>query len=224
MFRGFGSGIGMRPRTKVILWLVALGVVAMLVIFSHEPSVSGEPDTCRAKGIDPQEMKEGTCQYGKTTEVVVNVGDAVKLQTLEARLEGTRMGTTLTGPEGTKPASATKEFVTFDLAITNRTAQPQSVGQNQLVLLARRYYGEDVEVERGYEPRSLLGARPIAPGETVHGTVTFQVPPGETKQLSEKVGDIDIANFGPGSAEYEPEEVFDQPEIGVMRTYEIAGK
>jgi hypothetical protein len=33
-----------------------------------------------------------------------------------------------------------------------------------------------------------------------------------------KEGNLDIDNFGPDS-EYDPEEVFDQPEVGVMRTY-----
>jgi hypothetical protein len=40
----------MRTRTKVILWLLALGVVLMLVIFSEEPSFPKRPDTCSAKG------------------------------------------------------------------------------------------------------------------------------------------------------------------------------
>jgi hypothetical protein len=34
-----------------------------------------------------------------------------------------------------------------------------------------------------------------------------------------KVGNLDIDNFGAGEGDYEPEAVFNQPELGVMRTY-----
>lgn len=217
MFRGIGSGIGMRPRTKVILWVGAIAFVGMLYVFSRE--LSGPPkDNCPSKGIDPQQMKEGTCQDGGTKTVVVDVGDLLELETLDARLEGRREATTMSGPEGTKPAGKGNEFVTFDIAVTNRTDKPQSIGESQLALAGG--WGEDTGVERGYEPRSFLSrATPIAPGETAHGTVTFQMRTAAVEDLA-KEGNLDIDNFGAGDSDYDPEEVFGQPELGVMRTYE----
>jgi hypothetical protein len=220
MFRGIGSGIGMRPRTKAILWAGAIAVVAMLYVFSREPSGNRPYDDCPSKGIDPQEMKEGTCQVGGTKTVVVNRGDLLELETLDARLEGMRAGTTMSGPEGTKPAGHGKEFVTFDIEITNRTDKPQSVGESQLALAGG--VGEDTGVEAGYEPHSFLSRpTPIAPGETADGTVTFKMGVKGVEFLHQE-GNLDIDNFGAGPADgdYAPEEVFTQPELGVMRTYD----
>jgi hypothetical protein len=217
MFRGMGSGIGMRLRTKVILWAAALAVIGMLYVFSREPSRPGTFDNCAAKGIDPEQMVEGYCLVGKTTMVVVDKGHLLKLETLDARLEGMREGTTMSGPEGTKLAKNGHEFVTFDLAITNHTDSPQSVGESQLAIPDT--WGEDAGVERGYEPHSFLNRpTPIAPGEKAHGTVTFQMSKAAVEDLA-KEGNLDIDNFGPGNSEYDPEEVFNQPELGVLRTY-----
>ncbi|HWH20893.1 MAG TPA: hypothetical protein VN671_10195 [Solirubrobacterales bacterium] len=208
----------MSLRTKAILWAAALAVVGMLYVFSREPSDHRPVDECPAKGIDPQEMNEGTCQDGGTKTVVVDKGHLLEMETLDARLDGMREATTMSGPEGTKPAKSGREFVTFDLAITNRTGDPQSVGESQLALGGG--WGEDTAVERGYEPRSFLNRpTPIAPGETADGTVTFQLGKAGVEMLH-KEGNLDIDNFGTGDGEYAPEEVFDQPELGVMRTYE----
>ncbi len=111
---------------------------------------------------------------GRMTTVVVDKGHLLELETLDARLEGMREGTTM---------------------------------------------GEDTAVEQGYEPHSFLSRpTPIAPGETAHGTVTFQMSTAAVEDLA-KEGNLDIDNFGPGNGAYDPEEVFTQPELGVMRTY-----
>jgi hypothetical protein len=123
----------------------------------------------------------------------------------------------MAGPEGTKLAKDGHKFVTFDLAITNRTDSPQSVGESQLAIPGA--WGEDTAVERGYEPHSFLSrSTPIAPGETALGTLTFQMSTAAVENLA-KEGNLDIDNFGPGDSDYAPEEVFTQPELGVMRTY-----
>lgn len=217
MFRGWGSGIGMRTRTKVVLWAAVIAVVGMLYVFSREPSSPDTFDNCAAKGIDPEQMVEGYCRVGNTTIVVVDKGHLLKIETLDARLEGIREGTTMSGPKGTKSAGEGKAFVTFDLALTNDTNSAQSVGGSQLAVVPD--WGEDVAVEEGYEPRSFLSrSTPIAPGETARGTVTFKMGTGGIEDLA-KDGDLYIDNFGAGDGDYEPEEVFDQPEVGVLRTY-----
>ncbi len=130
-------------------------------------------------------MVEGYCLVGHTTTVVVDRGHLLKLETLDARLDGMREGTTMSGPEGTKHAADGHEFVTFDLEITNHTDTPQSVGESQLAIADS--WGEDTGVERGYEPHSFLSRpTPIAPGETARGTVTFQMSTAAVEDLAKE--------------------------------------
>ncbi len=209
--------MGMPLKTKAILAVAALAFIAMLVIFSEEPSLPDARGTCSSMGIDPQAMKEGTCYVGNSKTVVVDRGHRLKLETLDARLLGIRQGTTLSGPGGTRGAKGV--FLTFDLAITNRTDAPVRVGPNQFALLIQGTYGEDVEAEREYEPHSFLAQRkPLPPGGTVRGTVVFQVPQNAPTVMREH-GNLDLANFGPGGSDYEPEAVLDGAEVGVIRTY-----
>ncbi len=169
------------------------------------------------EGIDPTQMKEGTCFDGETTAVVVDRGDTLNLQTLAARLEGTRERASLSGPAGTEAAQG--RFFTFDLAITNMADYSVTLVKDQLTLLLGKPYGEDIEVEKRFEPHSLLvQKRLILPGETVHGTVTFEVPTEEVGRVAE-TGNLEIANFGVRGDAYEPEAIFNDSEMGVMRTY-----
>jgi hypothetical protein len=209
----------MSRKTKLILGAIALAVVGMLFVFSREPGGPDTRETCTAAGIDPETMAEGTCYVGETKQVVVDLGHPLKLESLDARLLGARVTQRLTGPGGTKRAKG--RFVTFDLALTNRTDAPVVFGENQAVLLVRRYNGEDVEAEEGFAPDSLYSqGRSIEPGETVHGSLTFQVPPGEAK-LVDREGNLDFGNFGSGGGggDFEPEALFQEPEVGVIRTY-----
>jgi hypothetical protein len=169
MFRGIGSGIGMRPRNKAILWAAAFAVVGMLYVFSREPNRPDTFDNCPAKGIDPEQMVEGVCLVGTTTTVVVDKGHLLELETLDARLEGMRDGTAMSGPEGTKLAGDGKEFVTFDLEITNHTNTPQSVGESQLAIpgtgarTPRSSGATNPTPSSTARPRSPPAKRPTAP-------------------------------------------------------------
>jgi hypothetical protein len=207
----------MPRKTKAILGLIALAVLVTLVIFGHEPSGPDTRDTCAAKGIDPAVRKEGTCYVGKTKTVVVDPAHTLELATLDARLAGVRESAALRGPQGIKLARGT--FVTYDLAITNRTGSPAAVGQNQVVLRLGQVHGEDVEAEEGYEPDSFLAqGKEISPGATMKGSVTFDVPAAQLQEIGTN-GNLDIADFGPGQRDYEPERMFDEAEVGVIRTY-----
>ena len=212
MFRGIGSGIGMRLRTKVILWAAALAVIGMLYVFSEEPSRT-PVDECRAKGIDPEEKKVGTCEDEGTEDVVVNPSELLELETLDARLESTRE----------RPAAAPagshgkRELVTFDLAVTNRTGGSVAFGPSQFLLLEQHVYGPDVEAERRSGNSLQARSSPVGPGETVDGTVIFDVPPSAARELH-VVGDFEIGNFGSGGAKFEPRVLFGASELGVIRT------
>jgi len=168
-------------KTKLILGTLGLAVLVMLVIFGHEPSSSAPRDSCRARGIDSEQLKEGACYYGDSKNVVVDWDHTVHLETLDAKLLGMRETSALSGPRGTKAAGGT--FVTFDLEIRNRTAESQTVGENQ-----------------------------------AEGTVTFEVATGASEVIARE-GNLDIGNFGVGGGDYEPEQLFSEPEIGVIRAY-----
>lgn len=212
MFRGIGSGIGMSLRNKVILCVAALAVVGMLYVFSEEPSRT-LVDECRAKGIDPEEKKVGSCQNDGTENVVVNPSELLELETLDAQLEGIHER-----PAPVPAGSHSKrELVTFDLAVTNRTDAPVAFGQSQFLLEVRRVYGPDVEVEDHSGDALQARSHPVGPDETVNGTVAFDVPPGEARRLHVN-GNFDVGNFGPGTGNFEPEALFGASEIGVIRT------
>jgi hypothetical protein len=212
MFRGIGSGIGMRLGTKVVLCAAALAVVGTLYVFSREPS--GPPvDECSAKGIDPEEKKVGTCKDDGTENVVVNPSEELELATLDARLERIREHPA-PAPKG---SHRRRELVTFDLAVTNRTDAPETFGQSQFLLAVRRVYGPDIEAESRSGDSLQTRSNPVGPGETVAGTVAFDLPPGDARHLH-VVGDFDIGNFGTGSADFEPEALFGASELGIIRT------
>jgi hypothetical protein len=169
VFRGIGSGIGMRPRNKAILWAVAFAVVGILYVFSREPSRPDTFDNCPAKGIDPEQMVEGYCLVGHTTTVVVDKGHLLQLETLDARLEGMRERTTMSGPDGTKLSAGEHEFVTFDLTVTNTPT-----GRNRSANLSSPYLVPGARTPRSSEatnptpsstaqPRSPPAKRPTAP-------------------------------------------------------------
>ncbi|HEY5332649.1 MAG TPA: hypothetical protein VIJ21_03815 [Solirubrobacterales bacterium] len=213
--------MGMPLKNKLILAAIALAVIGMLYVFSREPEPFSPSarDTCPEKGIDPASMVEGTCYDGYTKDVVVDRHHPLRIRTLEARLERIRITTTLTGPQGTKQAK--RHFVTFDLAVTNRTDEPHSLEADQIALLLQSLYGQDIEAQApGYEPHSFQAQKAtIPPHGTVHGSVVFDLP--EAKQLEEiaQHGNLDIGNFGSIDGGFEPEKLFEQGELGVIRTY-----
>ncbi len=202
------------PRLFAFLFAVAvLAVVAEHFASGTYPSRS----ECRAKEIDTGAHKQGTCTEGSTTIVVVNRHSTLKLESLEARLLGTRVRRTIKGPDGSKAAKG--EFVTFDLAITNRTDSPAGIYAGQFMLLLEKPHGEDVEVDERYEPRSFLGqGGKIPPHATEDGTVTFTVSPTGAAAL-DKDGNLDTLNLGRSISALEPEAFFSAQEYGVIRTY-----
>jgi hypothetical protein len=48
--------------------------------------------------------------------------------------------------------------------------------------------------------------------------VTFDIPKGAVKVMNEE-GNLDIGNFAAGDGDYQPERVFSESELGVIRTY-----
>jgi hypothetical protein len=201
--------------------MFVIAVAVLVVVAEHFASGSYPPQTsnCGARGITTDLRRQGSCEYGNSKLVVVDEATVLKLASLEAKLEGIRERKTINGPTG--PKNANGEFLTFDLALTNRTDEPAEYAAGQAVLvLGQPVYGEDVEIDERYEPRSFLAhGRAIPPGGTESGTVTFAVPASGAAALGRE-GNLDLENFGTNSDPLDPEVIFSAFEHGVIRTYQ----
>lgn len=178
---------------------------------------SSSSSDCDEKEINTGARKEGTCVEGDTKVVVVNLHSPLKMETLQAKLLGVEEHKTISG-QYSEPDTANGIFVTFKLKITNLSHAPQELEEEQTILLVNEsIYTQDFEVQNGIEQNSFLwqGAE-IQPNGSVEGTVTFDVPKKIAKKITEE-GNLDFLNFG--VEYYEPEEFFEQEEVGTIRTY-----
>jgi hypothetical protein len=201
------------PRLFITLMVVAvLAVIAEHFVEGSYPSFGD----CGSKEIDRGARKEGTCTEGNSTLVVVDRHSVLKLQSLRARLLGIQKRKTIKGPTGSKTTKGV--FLTFEVAVTNRTDAPATVAGGQFVLLLSEIHSEAAEVEH-YERRSFLGReREIPPQGTVEGTVTFAVGTAQVRALR-KAGNLDVVNLGSSVPPYDPEALYREREYGVIRTY-----
>jgi Domain of unknown function (DUF4352) len=178
---------------------------------------SDSSSECEEKEINSGSRQEGTCIEGDTKVVVSNLHSPLKLKTLEAKLLGIEERKTIHGEYG-ESDTANGIFVTFNLKITNLSHAPQELEEEQTVLFVNEsIYTQDFEVQNGIEQDSFLwqGAE-IQPSSSVEGTVTFDIPKKIAKKITEE-GNLDFLNFG--AEYYEPEEFYEQEEVGTIRTY-----
>lgn len=211
-----------KPRLKPgVTWTRLVGfvvvVLALAVFAEHFVEGTYPPTDCEKRGIDAVSLREGTCFEGNAQLHVVNRHSVLKMGTLDAKLLNIRERKTIRGPAGEKAAKG--KFVTFELAITNRTDVPAAVEAGQFVLWVGGLHGESVEVDERYEPRSFLSLREkIAPDATEIGTVTFATSTKGAESVAES-GNLDLVNFGSSVPAFEPEKLLHEDEYGVIRTY-----
>jgi hypothetical protein len=178
---------------------------------------SDSSSECDEKEINSGSRKEGSCIEGDTKVVVSNLHSPLKLKTLEAKLLGIEERKTIHGEYG-ESDTANGIFVTFRLKVANLSHTPQELEEEQTVLFVNEsIYTQDFEVQNGIEQDSFLwqGAE-IQPSSGVEGTVTFDIPEKIAKKIT-KEGNLNFLNFG--TEYYEPEEFFEQEEVGTIRTY-----
>jgi hypothetical protein len=201
--------------TRLVVFLVVLTVFA--VVAEHFVAGSYPTSDCGAKGINTKAHKEGSCTEGNTKLVVVDRGSVLKLGTLEARLLGNRERKTIAGPSGSKTSKG--KFVTFELAVTNRTDAPAEVTAGQFMLYVGELHRESVELENDYERHSFLAQEEeIPPHGSERGTVTFATSTKGAASLRTS-GNLDVVNLGTSVPALEPEALFSESEYGVIRTY-----
>lgn len=171
---------------------------------------------CEAKEINGGSRKEGTCIEDGIRWTVVNLKSPLKLETLEAKLLDIRNQKSISGLGET--ATANGIYVTFEIEVTNLARAPQELEEAQTILFVNEsIYTQDFDVQNGFEQQSFgWQATPIQPQGSMVGTVTFDVPEKVAKSIT-KEGNLDFLNFG--AEWYEPEEFFEQEEIGSIRTY-----
>lgn|GEM_PF-6389567 len=182
-----------------------------------EASDGGEESgSCDEKGINSGERNEGTCEENGIKWVVANMHTPVKLKTLEASLQDLSERKSIGGEF--ESSSANGIYVTFTLKVTNLSHAPEEFEEEQAVLFVdESVYTQDFDVQNGPEEKSFLWqGEEIQPRGSIEGTVTFDVPKVVAKKITTE-GNLDIANFG--AEYYEPEEFFEQEEIGSIRTY-----
>jgi Domain of unknown function (DUF4352) len=177
--------------------------------------VSEEVTECEKMGISSPPREEGTCDADGIRWVVVNRDGLLKLPTLEAEMLDLRETRTITDESGGS-ATAKGTYVIVELSITNHTDAPERFEDSQIVLLAGGPYTADAKVQSTVERKSFLGQdTPIQPGDSQVGTVVFDLPSSAFKALdTEGEGNLNIVNFGSRG------EIFEQGEIGVIRTYQ----
>jgi hypothetical protein len=171
---------------------------------------------CAEMGIGVPPFKSGKCVEDGTTSVVAGMHETLVLKSLKAKVTGTKERHTIHGEFG-EEEDASGIYVTFDVDLTNLEHRPLSLEENQAVLvLDENEYRQDFEVQNGKETKSFIWQGNVAPQETMHGSITFDVPSAILKKDLSADGNLDFVNLG--SEVYEGE-FFEQPEIGYIQLY-----
>jgi hypothetical protein len=159
------------------------------------------PRDCNALGINPSGMREGTCTHSGTTYVIVDENHALRLRTLTAKLDSTRVAASL--PGAVHSATPGGAFVIATLTITNRLALPQVFDQSGTqqagLILDAGVFKEARSAEGGPDPSSCLNRKrsPIQPGKSETCEVVFDVPATSAASLGKHgTGDLYVVDFG----------------------------
>jgi hypothetical protein len=162
-------------------------------------TASSSGTDCNTLGINPTQMREGTCTHAGITYVIVDGDHSLKLRTLTAKLSGVRTATSLTGSE---PATSQGRFVIVSITITNRTQLAQTFDksgtQQAGLILDGTVYKEDAGVETHSDPKSCLSAAvSLASGQTQSCQVDFDVPTASAGDLGKHGrADLYLVDFG----------------------------
>lgn len=159
---------------------------------------SGVED-CVAAGIDPAQMREGTCTHGGITWVIVNETHPLKLKTLSATLTGIGTDKVLASAGGT--ANANGKFVVASVRITNKLETAQvfdAAGSQQAELrLAGGNFKEAGSAEHADANSCLKRAAHLRSGASETCDVIFDVPDSAIADLGKHgSGDLYLVDFG----------------------------
>jgi len=161
-------------------------------------TTSASATDCNRLGINPTQMREGTCTHAGITYVIVDENHTLKLHTLTARLNGVHTAPSIIGA----PASTQERFVVASITLTNRLELAQSfdkTGTQQAgLILDGTLYKEDTGVESRTDTKSCRGGTAsIAQGKSAVCEVVFKVPAASARDLSKHGrGDLYLVDFG----------------------------
>lgn len=176
---------------------------------------------CDDKGINREGLKTGTCYEGGYRLTVVNKDDLLKLEELNAKLNGWTTASNLASGGGGGSARAAGIFVIFDLTITNKLNGPVAFDetQDQVILgIGERNFTENFDAQNGPLEDSCLWKEPseIQPGLSKTCKVVFDVPPKAAELMTERSdkggGNLVLFNFSDQDTE-------DRNRYGAFRLY-----
>jgi hypothetical protein len=182
---------------------------------STPTSTAASSTDCNTLGINPTEMREGTCTHAGITYTIVDENHTLKLHTLWAKLNQIHSTGVWQG------RSAQGKFVVASLAITNRLELPQTFDargtQQAGLILEGTVYKEDGTAEQAAGSAGCVskGMR-IPPGKSVICDVIFDVPASSAADIGKHgSGDLYIVDFGSDLAGSIPPQA-----VGQIRLYQ----
>lgn len=202
----------------------ACGVVTQQLVFDAEADAERranareearqrqlEAQSCDAKGINAQKLREGPCtDEGGTKVKVVNRDTTLSLPELTVSYGGYTTAETLSSSVGTERADGV--YVTIRLTITNKLPDPVAFDPEQVALyLADKTFTPDFDADNMPGDSFVWESDEIQPGNSRTGTVTFDVAPAAARAMDTS-GNIGVAQFSDAGQDA-------KRRIGLIRTY-----
>lgn len=200
-------------KTIVLLVLAALAlpacgssgtktVVQTVTAPATAPSAQTEPEAesaaeeeidCDALGINVETGNTGRCESDGLQFNVVNRAEEARLKSIAAKVDGVDSSATTGGEFGSSTAKGV--YVLIALTVRNEASRPHAFSTSlptQIVL------GIDGKT---YEPDSSASFETfpyekINPGNSVSGSIAFDVPPAAVRKIGERGSQVAVTNFG----------------------------
>jgi Domain of unknown function (DUF4352) len=184
---------------------------------SSETTVSKDP--CEPKGINAEQGNTGTCARNGVTYTVVNKGETLELEELDAKLLSFKTLKRFEGV-GKNKATAKGTFVAVNLQVKNKTDKDQSFGgpgfEQTMLANGKKQYPEDAAAN-SVSKNSFVVKGKIPAGEVRTGEVFFDTSDEFAKNLVKDKTSLFIVNFS------DADRIDDTKRLGVIRLYREAG-
>jgi hypothetical protein len=180
-----------------------------------ETTGSDDPESCQAKGINPEQLRTGTCTDAGVEYTVANRDGTVTLPDIKARLDGYRIADSVSSEfDSAQPQSGT--FVIADLAVTNRGTQPGTLTVTDMARLriGDRQWDPDFDVTQVADDTDASCIyEDLGPGIERKCSVVFEVPEADARKIETPAAASNLLVVGFS-------EDFDSPDhVGAFRLY-----
>lgn len=191
-------------------WWRALAVFAVLVAAAIAGCGDDDGNTkttaatasCDSKGINGTTASTGTCIRDGITYTVANKNEVLELEEVEAKLLKVDIDKTVAASADRKAiAKKNSRFVVLTIRVKNKTGRKERFGgpgfeQSELSVGGRQF-------PEGASPTTLLrasflGLGQIDGGDTVTGSMAYEVPAKYANDLVKNKAVLAVANFNDG--------------------------